>query len=434
MGLYVRLYAQCSHIDPERWEALYLTTLQLLERFPAPLVRLIAEPAQGVQRLTLTTQIRSELGTPEEHWSVDGDLGSRRLAETYCLYRHLDHYRAESAKQRRSRSRDILWVPDENLHDAEAHGWSIFDAKSQGYPYHYAMLAVGLLLENALPGRVVVMGDINREQAERVLAWTEAVFQRRLDLPVVMDGARLWQRLAAAYPKQPASAVGRFFALYAEGYPAAWRALLVLQGGPDADTLRRVFVSQLEPLKSLQTRGALQLLAALCEADDGVARVLGWVCGPGPDGEPARYQPEDLLKALCACWLTIPRHEREVLDCFREPSRALGNIDDTFAHVAAILAGAPIVADLFLDEDALLVEFVARWPEREATFREILHAETERQRRFLASWQALEQQASAEQLRCLTVLALIPEPEIRFWEWRLHLLESPDLWPLLCEA
>src|SRR5207247_2024857 len=50
------------------------------------------------------------------------------------------------------------------------------------------------------------------------------------------------------------------------------------------------------------------------------------------------------------------------------------------------------------------------------------------------AWRAIEQQANAEELRCLTVLALLPEHEINFWHWRNHLLESPDLWPILCEG
>ena len=29
MGLHVHLYVQCDQIDPERWEAIYLTSLQL---------------------------------------------------------------------------------------------------------------------------------------------------------------------------------------------------------------------------------------------------------------------------------------------------------------------------------------------------------------------------------------------------------------------
>src|SRR5947209_7347766 len=126
MGLYLRFYAQCDHIDPRRWEALYLTSLQLLESFPGPLVKRVAEPIGGLRRFTLTTQIESEIGTPKEHWAVDGDLGSRRLAETYSLYRHLAHYRSK-APQRQPAPRDILWLPEEELEHGQAGGQSLFD-------------------------------------------------------------------------------------------------------------------------------------------------------------------------------------------------------------------------------------------------------------------------------------------------------------------
>lgn len=51
-----------------------------------------------------------------------------------------------------------------------------------------------------------------------------------------------------------------------------------------------------------------------------------------------------------------------------------------------------------------------------------------------AAWQAIEQQATTDELRCLALLALIPEHEINFWHWRNHLLESPDLWSIRCAA
>ncbi|MCI0460445.1 MAG: hypothetical protein L0Z62_26120 [Gemmataceae bacterium] len=540
MGLHVYLYAQCDHIDPERWEALYLTTLQLLERFPGPLVKITAEPVRGGHRFTLTTQIQSNLGTPTEHWAVHGDLSSRRTAETYALYRHLAHYRS-TFPQRRCAPGDILWLPDEESDNGDVAGYCLFRGKSQGYPYHYAMLAVGLLLENTLPGQVVVMGDINRSQAEQAAAWAGTVLHRHLELPIVTDAPRLWQRLVAAYPDQPAHAARRFFALYAGDRHTAWPVLLGLPGGPDRETLRSVFAAQLEPLASLQARGAIELIVALCEADGDIARTLDWVCGSGPDGQPAGFAPEDLLEALCDCGLTIPRHERAGLEALQAPPQALANIDDMWAQVFALMAGAPIMVDLSMDEEAVLAAFARRWPERQEKFRAVIRSCTERQRQSLrawraklderltagsspeevvpeptawsplaedhpvepaaeflraeierqrrdtsareevarllgqqlaqaleknqtlrtqlqaegrgglleqiyasssqhgfalseAAWQAIERQATMGELRCLALLALIPEHEINFWHWRNHVLESPDLWPILCEA
>src|SRR5205814_8567127 len=99
------------------------------------------------------------------------------------------------------------------------------------------------------------MGDIDRPQAERVVAWIEDVLRQRLELPIVTDAPRLWQRLMAAYPHQPGHAVRRFLALYLDGHDAAWSALMRLQGGPDREALRGIFAAHLDTLPNLQTLG-----------------------------------------------------------------------------------------------------------------------------------------------------------------------------------
>ena len=47
-----------------------------------------------------------------------------------------------------------------------------------------------------------------------------------------------------------------------------------------------------------------------------------------------------------------------------------------------------------------------------------------------AAWKAIDQACRAE-LKLLCVLAALPDREIKFWNWRIHLLESPDLWHFL---
>ncbi len=46
------------------------------------------------------------------------------------------------------------------------------------------------------------------------------------------------------------------------------------------------------------------------------------------------------------------------------------------------------------------------------------------------AWKAIDQASRAE-LKSLCVLAALPERETTFWKWRIHLLESPDLWHFL---
>ncbi|MFC1706678.1 hypothetical protein ACFL59_07640 [Planctomycetota bacterium] len=55
-----------------------------------------------------------------------------------------------------------------------------------------------MVLESLFPENVVVMGDIDRSQAERILPWAESVLERDLELPLLCDDRRLWRRVSAA--------------------------------------------------------------------------------------------------------------------------------------------------------------------------------------------------------------------------------------------
>jgi hypothetical protein len=216
MGLGVKLYVQFDEIDDERWEAVFLTSLQLLENFPAPLARTVTHPVRGVARQVYTTNVLFDVGGPQERWELDGDLASGRFAEPYCLHRYRSCYGSGTGACRPSHPaspEDILAVSDDLLDTPTAGGLEIFRAKSQGYPYHYALLAVGLLLENSFPRQAVVLGDINRRQAEQVVAWVQTVLGRSVRLPIVTDGPRLWSRLTEMYPDQADTVLRRFLGL-----------------------------------------------------------------------------------------------------------------------------------------------------------------------------------------------------------------------------
>ena len=92
MGLSVRVNAHLNEIDPERWEAVWLTSLQLLEQFPGTLATLRVVDHRSGRRSLYSTDYLFAVGKPEEHWEVVGDLTSRRMAESYQLHRHLASY------------------------------------------------------------------------------------------------------------------------------------------------------------------------------------------------------------------------------------------------------------------------------------------------------------------------------------------------------
>jgi len=532
MGLSIQVNAHLNEIDPERWEAVWLTGLQLLEQFPGSLAARRVVDLKAGRRTLYSTDYIFDVGKPEEHWEVVGDLASRRTAESYQLHRHLTFY-GRSSPRKKSRGRDLLWLssPESDSHMA---GTSLFGNKSQGYPYHYCMLAIGMLLECSFPKQAVVHGDINRAQAEKTLAWAEAVLQRPLALPIVTDAPRLWPRLLSAYAGDHKSAGLRFLELFSDVEDSRWQALLRLESGPDAAVLREIFRDELGHFQQLNQRGALEMIKALYQATEDLELVIDWICGDGNTGR--AFAPTELLKELCDCLLTIPCEKRASLGEFlQSASNPMRNIEGVFGQVFGILAGLPIVIDAYCDRESLLAPFASHWAVRTEEFRALIHERTEHREAWLdkfnaqldelktrvtdlpaaasawdpteatallsipeaefileqiaeqrfeagqreqvargwganirevlqapasewiekmsadelsslmtkvanrtgltlteAAWQAIDQASRAE-LKSLCVLATIDDREIKFWNWRIHLLESPDLWHFLIE-
>jgi len=178
MGLFIHLFVNSHNISTEQWQSVYDESLVLLQHFPAKLSRFDTEIINGQERYHYTTELIMCEGTPNEKWQVSGDMVSDKHAESFSLARHLDAcYAKEDA-------RDVLWVRDDALHYIGGYGYDLFDHKTQGYPYHCAILAVGILVESRFSGNAYVTGDINTEQAEMMTAWCNAILKKMVKKPV----------------------------------------------------------------------------------------------------------------------------------------------------------------------------------------------------------------------------------------------------------
>jgi hypothetical protein len=72
----------------------------------------------------------------------------------------------------------------------------LFGDKTVGFPYHTLIVALGLLVENALPRTAVVHGDISLEGGQEAVRGLTAILGEPFELPVVLDRERMRQRLA----------------------------------------------------------------------------------------------------------------------------------------------------------------------------------------------------------------------------------------------
>ncbi|MFZ2959240.1 MAG: hypothetical protein WA705_20325, partial [Candidatus Ozemobacteraceae bacterium] len=315
MGLFVFLYVQPEQIPARKWRQTFDESLELLQNYPIPLVGLAWEETKhGKRPMFSPVRLRKDKENGG-YWRVEGDAMSGEHGETFSLTRGLCD---KSTKVENSDLRDVIWIDKENLDCNSGNGKVIFDSKTQEYPYHYAMLAVGMLVESRFPGRAFVTGDITLEQAQHVINWANGVLKTPLSLPVIMDEERLWGRLIKAYDGDMDSVVNRFSTLY-RGACSDLEALVKCRVAPEF--LERFVEQRLDAFSSLDQIGAMRVVVPLFETLglDVTLDLLGRINQRRKKGK--AFDFPGLAESLASKFITFSAEERApILDLHPEHS------------------------------------------------------------------------------------------------------------------
>jgi hypothetical protein len=366
MGLTIRVTINPDAITAEEWAAVYEESLLLLEKFPVPLMRLVEEARHEQKCYVYTPAIVEGRGTSYENWRISGDLVSYQHGETFDLHRD----RAREFRERRNEDdRDVLWADGDDLHDPTGNGYRLFGGKTQGYPYHLAVLAVAILLESRFSQRAFVFGDIERFQVEQMVQWANAILATPVVEPVCFDGERLYHRLTALY-SDPALVIARFKTLFLGTEEEAFAWLLRLA---DESAVIHDFKTDLRHYQSLNQIGVIKLISKFLSVTPDLPRLIALVLAANqiePERKPFTLQ--ELLKVLCQHFVTITPADREPLDLFIRKADTLLNIQDTFMQIFLNFGGAPSVIDYFMESASLLDHFAAHAPKQRARFRKII--------------------------------------------------------------
>lgn len=200
MGVYIRLEILPNEMDPQEWERVYEESLLLLEAYPFLDLLLDEETYRVIWAYVDRARERPlpQVGG-KRGWHVFGDEISLQTAESFELVRHLDVYRSRVARAGDTYGKDILatMLPEEwlKLPGVPTGGVMVFDAKTQGYPYHLYVLAVACLIESRFPGKAVVSGDSTRQQMELAVGWANSLLPRPIQLSERTEGRRLLDRI-----------------------------------------------------------------------------------------------------------------------------------------------------------------------------------------------------------------------------------------------
>lgn len=355
MGIFINLHVNYRDIAIDQWEDVYRESLVLLERFPAPLVRLKAEKKGNHKRLILTPTIIAEQGSDNENWKIVGDSVSDQLAEGFGLNRIYSNYRYYNDKLNED---DILLVEENAVRYNKCNGQNLFGGKTQGYPYHLAILAVGMLLEARFPLAVHVSGDINKCQVQHMLQWANAILDKPVTEPVCVDGEILYRRLDQLYADK-SLVIKRFKTLY-RGDDEEEMQILLRFG--DRQEVIKNFSEDLGNYDELNRLGAIRLISIMLSADKDLSKLIDMVTRiKTPEGD-NKFTLEELLKVLVGHFVTIDIRERDILRAFMASQEKLMTIEDVFSRIFMKLGGmhsldmaffisGPELLDIFLSFD-----------------------------------------------------------------------------------
>ena len=375
MGLFIHLFVNPTQIAPGQWEQTYQESLAIFRQFPLPLMQAKKEERYDQKRWTDTRNLVQNEGRENEFWEVCGDLLSRQQSETFRLYRSLTQQIAYSSNRQPENAvsawadKDILWAYPEEMNGIAGNGFPLFQHKTQGYPYHLALLAVGILFENRFPYSIYVIGDLERYPIEMMVEWLNTTVETPVTLPVCLDGRWLYQRLQALYPS-PEMIISRFKAIYRGSREEQLTHLLQSAARNDVFTSVQTALAR---FRSLSQIGAQDLLAQFLSVTQDLKQTIALVQTiQESDPERHEFSLETLLQVLCQNYITIDFQAREPLACFARAADRLPTIQDAFAQTFIRFKGTPAVIDYYLESTALLTLFSAYAPEKSDTFANII--------------------------------------------------------------
>jgi len=325
MGVYVHLSICPEGIEPTAWKDFYRQAREFFTGHPYGLCGLRRERIKGTSRLVYSRQLEHEPDDPaQRHLRISGDLASMTNAESFCLYEDIGHYRTSSQPDDCT---DFLHSVIEG-----DHGVAVFSEKTQGRPYHLAVLAVAILAERLFPGRALVSGDINLDQCREAMAALEEQCGICVPLPLLVDVDRLYAALVAPAPSLEAI-VGY---VYAAGANPEDR-IRVLQRHLPRETLLDWLASQLGEYEGAVTLGVIRSFRDWVNAVGDLEGLIDAACfrSGGP-----KLAPDQLASALVSTGVTLDSQRLDGLDRLDRPAATPDSVYSQFGNAMLDMMGA----------------------------------------------------------------------------------------------
>ncbi|MEI6140601.1 MAG: hypothetical protein WCP85_15135 [Mariniphaga sp.] len=217
----IQIFFKKSKISGKDWDCVYERILRIVTSFPLKLERIESFDGFSPELDKIHLDLTVDICTSDEHISFWGDQMSFSARSTIRVYKNWETQVSKGFTGNEADiSKPITWfnpgVFDFSGYPPEANGCKFHHdyIDTEGALYQYAILAIGIMAENLLPGRAFLIAMENdSDDIHETKKWLEYLFHEKFDDPIYFDKIRLFQTLEDYYENKK-DLVGRMDRLY----------------------------------------------------------------------------------------------------------------------------------------------------------------------------------------------------------------------------
>ncbi|SHK26880.1 hypothetical protein [Fibrobacter sp. UWB12] len=191
MGIFISLHAS-NKVDPAQWEKAYEETLVLVDAFNFIEVREFEKFDFKYFAAVKSEERKHHCGVG---WLTEGDGNFMMTAEDFFLPRKIS-----PPKEKDEYCDPLMYIYAQNgsinFENPYVRGLrSFWGGKTQGKPYHNALLAIGCLLDDRLNGEVLCSDDITYGQCKYAVDVANKILKKKIGMPLRCRIEDLYKRV-----------------------------------------------------------------------------------------------------------------------------------------------------------------------------------------------------------------------------------------------
>ena len=378
----IQLFIQISKINEAIWADAYKRIESIVQSFPLKLLRVESfnRYSNNLDKDHLDLYIDKD--TINEHLSFYGDWTSFSYGNSIKFYKNWQkHIELATNKKQDNSDKSIFWTPyipfknDGSLPEANGAGTPYGYLETNGTCYEYAIIAIGIMLENLMPNAAfVIASEQKNETINPIIDWLENHFKEPFNSPIYFDRIKLLNVLSNEYENK-SHLVCRIEHIYRKQYFRNIQFALEHIGYEPTFN----FYAEILSDNTFGTFGFSDVLDPWIAASQDLESTLALIAQSKKislqrDGKLYKeYDLSSTLKQLLNEFILWTPLQREQLDHFPTNKEALETGSEDLWGTLRRMAGKRVdICPMYATQDELFEAFMYHEPSQGAVFKQII--------------------------------------------------------------